>query len=58
MSLKQKHLPDLKTLLEIRAKYSSDREFLNLYLGKADFIMGPCDSMDFIKKIKDENNGK
>jgi hypothetical protein len=54
----KRHLPDLKTLLEIRSFYSSDKEFLDSYLGKVDFMIGPCDSMEFIKKIQKENYEK
>ena len=45
------HLPELKALIKIRENYNSDKEFLVSYVGKADAVMGPVDSSDYLEKL-------
>ena len=52
MGFNKKHLPPLEDLKKIRDYYSSDKEFLERQFGKADCIIGPIDSMDYLKEIE------
>ena len=40
MSFNKKYLPELPDLIEIRASYSSDEEFLDVFLRKVDAVIG------------------
>jgi hypothetical protein len=62
MSLNKRYLPELDVLLERRKRYETDDEFLNAVVGKADVIMGSCESVDYIDALYEEiqkksNNG-
>jgi hypothetical protein len=50
------HLPELKALIKIRENYNSDKEFLVSYVGKADAVMGPVDSSDYLEKLSKKVN--
>lgn len=60
MSFNKKYLPDLPDLVKIRENYSTDEEFLDLYFRKVDAVVGPSDSFDYIKKMREriENEQK
>jgi hypothetical protein len=51
MGLNKRYLPELKVLLERRKRYETDEEFLNAVVGKADALMGSCESMDYIDDL-------
>jgi hypothetical protein len=62
MGLNKRYLPELDVLLEGRKRYETDDEFLNAVVGKADVIMGSCESVDYIDALYEEiqkksNNG-
>lgn len=52
MGFNKKRLPPLEDLKKIRNSYSSDEEFLIKQFGKADCIIGPLESMDYVKEIE------
>lgn len=52
MGFNRKRLPPLEDLKRIRDFYSSDEEFLIQQFGKADCIIGPLESMDYLKEIE------
>jgi hypothetical protein len=58
MSFNKAHLPELQKLLKIRENYQSNKDFLDDYLGSPDMIIGPLDSMEYIKMIRNESNGE
>lgn len=59
MSFNKKYLPDLQDLIKIREKYSTDEEFLDSYFRKVDAVIGPADSFEYIKKMRERvENGQ
>jgi hypothetical protein len=52
MSFNKKYLPDLPELIKVRETYSSDEEFLDIYFRKADAILGPQESFDYIHEMR------
>jgi len=62
MGFNKRYLPELDVLLERRKRYETVDEFLNAVVGKADVIMGSCESVDYIDALYEEiqkksNNG-
>ena len=61
MGFNTRRLPELKDLIKIRENYNSDKEFIESYVGKADAVIGPVDSSDYLeklaKKVKKDENG-
>jgi hypothetical protein len=61
MGFNTRRLPELKELIKIRENYNSDKEFIESYVGKADAVIGPVDSSDYLeklaKKVKKDENG-
>jgi len=51
MGFNKRYLPELEVLLERRKRYETDEEFLNAVVGKADALMGSCESMDYIDDL-------
>jgi hypothetical protein len=51
MGFNTRRLPELKELIKIRENYNSDKEFLDFYVGKADAVIGPVDSSDYLEKL-------
>ena len=51
MGFNTRRLPELKDLIKIRENYNSDKEFLDSYVGKADAVIGPVDSSDYLEKL-------
>ena len=51
MGFNTRRLPELKELIKIRENYNSDKEFLESYVGKADAVIGPVDSSNYLEKI-------
>lgn len=55
MSFNKRYLPDLPKLIEMREKHSSDKEFIDFiedYYKKADALLGPNESFEYIKEAK------
>jgi hypothetical protein len=52
MSFNKKYLPELPDLIKIRASYSSDEEFLDVFLRKVDAVMGSEESFRYLDEIK------
>lgn len=52
MGFNKKILPNLEILKSIRERYSSDEEFLRWQFGKADCIMGPDESIEYLREIE------
>ena len=52
MSFNKKYLPELPDLIEIRASYSSDEEFLDVFLRKVDAVIGSEESFRYLDEIK------
>jgi hypothetical protein len=51
MGFNKIYLPGLEDLIKIRENYNSDKEFLISYVGKADVVMGPEDSSDYLERL-------
>jgi hypothetical protein len=51
MGFNKKYLPDLSDLKSIRDQYKDDKRFLHIYLYSPDAIIGPSDSMEYLKSI-------
>jgi hypothetical protein len=58
MGFNKKYLPPLEKILEIRKSYESDSEFLRLYLGKYDCLIGSKESMDYLKELEKKEEEK
>lgn len=54
MGFNTRYLPELEALIKIRENYNSDKEFLVSYVGKADAIMGPVDSSEYLEKLAEK----
>ena len=52
MSFNKKYLPELPNLIKIRESYSSDQEFLDVFLRKVDAVMGSEESFRYLDEIK------
>lgn len=52
MGFHKRFLPDLSSLEESRKRFSSDEEFLRVYLYGADALIGPSDSIEYLKEIE------
>lgn len=52
MSFNKKYLPELPNLIKIRESYSSDEEFLDVFLRKVDAVMGSEESFRYLDEIK------
>ena len=52
MSFNKKYLPELPDLIKIRESYSSDEEFLDVFLRKVDAVMGSEESFRYLDEIK------
>lgn len=52
MSFNKKYLPELPDLIKIRESYSSDEEFLDVFLRKVDALMGSVESFRYLEEIK------
>ena len=52
MSFNKKYLPELPDLIKIRESYSSDQEFLDVFLRKVDAVMGSEESFRYLDEIK------
>jgi len=52
MSFNKKYLPELPDLIKIRESYSSDEEFLDVFLRKVDAVMGSEESFRYLEEIK------
>ena len=52
MSFNKKYLPELPDLIKIRESYSSDEEFLDVFLRKVDAVMGSEESYRYLDEIK------
>ena len=57
MSFNKRYIPDLETLKERRKGYQSDEDFLRSVVGKADALIGPVDSMEFLDSIYENITG-
>ena len=61
MSFNKRYLPEMKDLVKMRERYSSDKEFLDFiegYLRNADAVMGSPESFDYIKEMKERTEGE
>lgn len=58
MGFNKRFLPDLSTLKESRKNFKSDTEFLKTYLEGASVFIGPSESMDYLKKVREEVDAK
>jgi len=56
MGFNKKFLPDLSSLKSIRERYDDDKRFLHIYLYSPDAILGPVDSMEYLKSIEKTYN--
>lgn len=56
MGFNKKYLPDLPVLKSIRERYEDDSRFLQIYLYSPDAIIGPVDSMEYLKSIDKNYN--
>jgi hypothetical protein len=54
MGFHKRFLPDLSFLKESRKRISSDEEFLKTYLYGADSLIGPSDSIQYLKEIEEK----
>ena len=52
MSFNKRYLPELPDLIKIRESYSSDQEFLDVFLRKVDAVMGSEESFRYLDEIK------
>lgn len=52
MSFNKKYLPELPEMIKIRESYSSDEEFLDVFLRKVDALMGSVESFRYLEEIK------
>ena len=52
MSFNKKYLPELPDLIKIRESYSTDEEFLDVFLRKVDAVMGSEESFRYLEEIK------
>jgi hypothetical protein len=52
MSFNKKYLPELPEMIKLRESYSSDEEFLDVFLRKVDAIMGSQESFLYLEEIK------
>lgn len=52
MSFNKKYLPELPEMIKIRESYSSDEEFLDVFLRKVDAVMGSEESFRYLDEIK------
>ena len=52
MSFNKRYLPELPDLIKIRESYSSDEEFLDVFLRKVDAVMGSEESFRYLDEIK------
>lgn len=53
MGFNKRFLPDLSSLEESRKRFSSDEEFLRVYLYGADVLIGSNDSIRYLKEIEE-----
>jgi len=58
MGFNKRYIPELEQLKKIKESCSSNEEFLRKVIGKADALMGPVDSMEYLDKIRKEEEIK
>ena len=54
MGFNKKYIPDLENLKDIRERMNDDANFLRIYLYNPDALIGPVESIDYLKELSDK----
>jgi hypothetical protein len=53
MGFNKRFIPDLSSLKKSREEFSSDEEFLKVYLYGSEALIGPTESIQYLKEIEE-----
>lgn len=54
MGFNKKYIPDLENLKDIRERMNDDDYFLKIYLYNPDALIGPVESIDYLKELSNK----